>query len=142
MTSTPARIVPLALLLLAAAAAGCGKSPEAPSAGTTAPPSPSSAAPATTGTLTASPNPIRVCDGSGLGMTRLSWSAPDGLAVEVRVGKPDGALFARTGSVGEKETGKWVGEGAVFYLVRPGAPGTPPSVLGSTEVHVTKEGCP
>jgi hypothetical protein len=82
-----------------------------------------------------------VCDGTGLGVTHLSWSAPAGGAVEVRVGKPDGALFARTGNVGEKDTGKWVGDGAVFFLVRAVVPGKPTGVLGRTKVHVTKEGC-
>jgi hypothetical protein len=93
------------------------------------------------GTLTASPNPIQVCDGTGLGVTHLSWSFPGGGTVEVRVGKPDGTLFAQTGGVGEKDTGKWVSEGTNFYLVLPAVPGKPMAVLGSTKVHVTKEGC-
>ena len=153
MRSAPVRVVPLVFLVLVAAASGCSDSTESPSAETTsASTSPSSSdsasasssspdAPATQGTLTASPNPIQVCDGSGLGVTHLSWTASPGIAVQVRVGRPDGALFASTGNVGEKDTGKWVGEGAKFYLVRSAGPGAPPSVLSSTEVHVTKEGC-
>jgi hypothetical protein len=74
-------------------------------------------------------------------VTHLSWSAPVSGAVEVRVGKPDGGLFARTGNVGEKDTGKWVSDGAVFYLVEAVVPGKPTGVLASTKVHVTKEGC-
>ncbi len=151
MRSSPARFVSIVLLTLVAAASGCGDSSETPSVEAVPSADPaasfghsspaSSSAPATQGTLTASPNPIQVCDGTGLGVTRLSWSAPAGGAVEVRVGKPDGTLFARTGSVGEKDTGKWVGEGTVFYLVRAAIAGEPTSVLGSTKVHVTTQGC-
>ena len=151
MSSASARFASIVLLAFVAAATGCGDPAETPSFETTPPadstslagfssPSPSGA-PAARGTLSASPNPIQVCDGSGLGVTRLSWSASPGIAVQVRVGRPDGALFASTGNVGEKDTGKWVNDGAKFYLVRAAGPGAPPSVLGSTEVRVTKEGC-
>mgnify|MGYP006936274053 CR=1 FL=1 len=149
--SAPARFVSIVLLAFVAAASGCSDSNETPSVEAVPSADPeasfgqssatSSSAPATQGTLTASPNPIQVCDGTGLGVTHLSWSVPTGGTVEVRVGKPDGTLFAQTGNIGEKDTGKWVGEGTVFYLVRAAVAGRPAAVLGTTKVHVTREGC-
>jgi len=144
VSSAPARLASIVLLAFVAAASGCGDPAEAPSFETT-PPADSSLSPAgipaAQGTLSATPNPIQVCDGTGLGVTHLSWSASPGIAVQVRVGRPDGTLFASTGNVGEKDTGKWVSDGARFYLVMAASAGAPPTVLASTEIHVTKEGC-
>ncbi len=64
----------------------------------------------------ASPNPINVTDGSGLGQTTLYFDAPDKSAVEVRVGSPSGPLLSLTGGVGQAQTAKWVTDGMVFYL--------------------------
>ena len=124
------------LAALLTVASGCGRTADPASA--TAASSP--AAPAPLGTITASPNPIQVCDGSGLGVTHLAWQGPAGRAVEVRLNKPDGTLFARTGSLGEADTGKWVVNGTVFYLVDPSSGAAQP-VMATVKVGVTKAGC-
>ena len=48
-------------------------------------------------TFTADPNPIKVCDGSGLGITTLAWKAPGVGVAEIHVNAPDGPLLARGG---------------------------------------------
>ena len=65
----------------------------------------------------AQPNPVVVCDRSGLGQTTISWDAPAVERVEVRVGSPQGTLFVSGGSSGSQRTGKWVRDGMVFYLL-------------------------
>ena len=98
---------------------------------------------AATGSLTASPNPIKVCDGSGLGTTTLSWTSKGTTAVEVHVGKPDGKLFAQSGARGSEATGNWVTGGMVFYLqdVSDKRPLTPENTLGTVTARLTTEGC-
>ena len=65
----------------------------------------------------ASPNPINVTDGSGLGQTTLYVNAPPNIAyVEIHLGSADGPLLSYTGSVATVPTGKWVTDGMVFYL--------------------------
>lgn len=86
--------------------------------------------------LTANPNPIQVCDGSGLGVTTLrNGSAAPG-ATDIRVGSADGKLFATLGRGGTAETGKWVRDGMQFYLVNGSR------TLGTVTVGVTRDGCP
>jgi RHS repeat-associated protein len=94
--------------------------------------------------LTASPNPIPVCDGSGLGITTLTWSAPAGTSTQIRIGAPDGALFAAGGASGSATTGKWVSQGTVFYLqnVTNGLPLTAANTLATVTVNLTTQGCP
>jgi hypothetical protein len=94
-----------------------------------------------TGTLTASPNPIPVCDGSGAGATTLTWNATGVLFTEVHVNSPDGPLFGRTGPSGTHATGKWVGNNTNFYLqdVSNGLPLTPANTLAVLTVELT--GC-
>lgn len=94
-------------------------------------------------TITADPNPIKVCDGSGLGKTKLNYSAKGPSFVEVRVGSPGGALLAQTGPVATATTGKWVSNGMVFYLqdISGGKPTTPENTLATVTVGVTTEGC-
>jgi glycosyltransferase involved in cell wall biosynthesis len=89
-----------------------------------------------TGSIVANPNPISVCDGSGVGLTTLSWTSKGTEAVEVRIGAPNGPLFSRTGPSGGGATGKWVREGMVFYLqeVTGGAPLTSVGTLCSVTV--------
>jgi RHS repeat-associated protein len=99
---------------------------------------------ARTGSITAGPNPIQVCDGSGLGVTTLSWTSTGTSLVEVHVGSPTGALFAQTGPSGTNTTGKWVANGTVFYLqdVSGGLPLTAANTLATVTVGVTTSGCP
>jgi hypothetical protein len=66
--------------------------------------------------LTAYPNPIGVAPGQA-GATTLTWSATGRSQVEVRVGAPDGGLFATGGSTGSAVTASWVTDGMMFFLV-------------------------
>ena len=131
--------------------AGCSKRAEpAPAGGQTAEsaaaPAPTTAAGAPAGSITASPNPIKVCDGSGLGMTSVSWTSTGTEFVEVHVGSPDGALFAATksSSDGSKSTEKWVTDGMVLYLQNTtgGLPLTSANTLAKVTLKLTNQGCP
>ena len=95
------------------------------------------------GSITASPNPVPVCDGSGFGETTLSWASPGTSALEVREGSPSGPPFARTGSSGQSATGKWVTEGMTFFLqdISDGAPPTASSTHATVVVNLTTAGC-
>jgi hypothetical protein len=97
-----------------------------------------------TGTISASTNPIKVCDGSGTVISTLSWTSVGTTYVEVRIGEPDGALFARSGPTGSSKTGKWVRNGMVFHLqdVSGGKPLAPENTIASVTATVTNEGCP
>jgi hypothetical protein len=97
-----------------------------------------------TGTITANPNPIQICDGTGLGVANISWSFSGAKLVEVRVGSPDGGLVASAGAPGTKSTDKWVGAGSVFYLqdVSDGLPLTADNTIATLTVNVTTQGCP
>jgi len=97
-----------------------------------------------TGTITANPNPIQVCDGSGLGVANISWSFAGAKYVEVRIGSPDGGLLALAGGEGSKATGKWAGKGTVFYLqdVTGGLLLTADNTIATVTVDVTTAGCP
>ena len=66
-------------------------------------------------TLVADPNPIVTSDGSGLGETSITWIST-AAQIELRIGGPNGKLFARGGSKGSAPTGHWVGNGMTFYL--------------------------
>jgi hypothetical protein len=66
--------------------------------------------------FTASPNPIAVTGSTPHGRTTISWYVPDVQEVQVRVGSPNGPLFAAGGSRGSAETGVWVADGTTFYL--------------------------
>lgn len=95
--------------------------------------------------MSAEPNPIRVCDGSGLGTTAISFSVdPSVTDVQVRVGSPVGALFVAPGGSGFGITGKWVSDGMTFYLqdTSNGKALTEGNTLATVTVKVTSEGCP
>jgi hypothetical protein len=129
---------------------GCTSAPsdsqnKAPANTSTAPPpAPVKVKTTATGKLTAAPNPIKVCDKSGTGITTISWTATGTTAIEVRVGRPDGDLFAKAVPDGSWKTGKWVGNGMVFYLqdVSGGKPLTAENTIATTVVNVTAAGCP
>jgi hypothetical protein len=67
-------------------------------------------------TFGASPNPIVVTDGTGLGLTTLSWSTTKSKSLEIRVNSPDGALLGDVSASGTTNSGKWVKDGMQFYL--------------------------
>jgi 2-polyprenyl-3-methyl-5-hydroxy-6-metoxy-1,4-benzoquinol methylase len=68
------------------------------------------------GLIAAEPNPFPP-DSQGVGETTVSWLTYATSKVEVRVGAPDGLLFARTGPGRfTQATGQWVRDGTTFYL--------------------------
>src|SRR5437660_356151 len=95
-------------------------------------------------TITADPNPIQVCDGSGAGVTKLTWTSIGPAVVEVHVNSPSGDLLSRTGTNGMATTGKWAVESMTFYLqdVLSGKSLTPDNTLATATVKVTTAGCP
>jgi len=92
--------------------------------------------PTPTPVLIANPNPITVCDGTGLGVTRLTWSVSNLSVFQVRVESPTGPLLYQ-GASNTALTGKWVTNGMNFYLLN----ATNGTVLGSTTVTVSASGC-
>lgn len=96
------------------------------------------------GTITANPNPILVCDGSGAGQTVVSWNSSGPTKVEVHLGSPAGGLFAASGGgANSSTTGKWVQEGMTFYLqdVSGGLPLTSANTIAILTAHLTQSGC-
>ena len=95
---------------------------------------------AASGTLKADPNPIQVCDGSGSGKTSITWDTKGVGRIQLRVGTPEGGVLADSSQPqGTAETGKWVTDGAKFYLqdLSSGRPST----LATLTVKVTNAGC-
>jgi hypothetical protein len=94
-----------------------------------------------TGSITANPNPIQVCDGTGLGITTLTWASTGTSVVEVHVDEPSGILLASTGPSGTVTTGKWVGNATQFFLqdVSGGLPLNSANTLATVTVYLT--GC-
>jgi hypothetical protein len=92
--------------------------------------------------LTANPNPIQVCDGTGLGVTTLTWSALGHSDLQVRIGSPNGQLFS-TSPAASYPTDKWAADGMTAYLqdVTNGKPLTPENTLATVTFKVTSEGC-
>lgn len=92
------------------------------------------------GSVTASPNPIQVTDGSGKGTTTLFWSSGQTNNVEVRLGAPAGQLVARSGSGNFSHvTNKVISDGTKFYLqdVSNNQPLTSAFTLDSVTLRVT-----
>lgn len=91
----------------------------------------------------AEPNPIPVCERSGLGMTTLTWDASGKTRVEIRIGSPDGELLARRGPQAWAETGKWVTDGMKFYLQDASGDRSTAgeNTLATLTVEITDEGC-
>ena len=88
----------------------------------------------------ASPNPIDVTDGSGLGQTTLHVNIPPNIAithVEIHLGSPDGPLLSYTGPVATVPTKKWVTDGMVFYLQDVTQPGWQ-NTLATVTVNFSK----
>ena len=96
-----------------------------------------------TGMLSASPNPVQVCQGS-TGTTTLSWSTTNVTAVEIRVGAPNGTLISAGQPNGSVSTNDTTSNGDVYYLqnVSNGLPLTPQNTLDSVTVTFTTQGCP
>lgn len=90
-----------------------------------------------TASISANPNPIKINDGSGAGMTVLYWTS-DAKLTEVHIGAPDGRLFTMSEGSGSVATGKWVQDGTVFYLqdVSDGLPLSSENTLSKVTVNV------
>jgi hypothetical protein len=90
--------------------------------------------------LTASPNPVPVTGAGVLGVTTLSWLAPGVQVVEIRIGSPDGELFASGYSRGSAQTGLWVRDGMTFYLqdISGGKPLTAENTLARVVVRLER----
>ena len=121
----------------------CGSNPQSPQPSVErtaeAPPSPREK-----NAITADPNPIVVCDGSGVGVTRLTWTSAVSNTVEVHVNSPSGDMLARGGPNGTAMTGKWVTYTTVFYLqdVSDGKSLTRDNTLATLALKLTSAGCP
>ena len=124
---------------------GCENKPASNSTSSpTATPTPQAAKSGATGSITANPNPVQVCDGSGFGITTVSWTFSGARRVEVHVGAPNGVTLALAEAPGTQSTGKWVGNGTTFYLqdVSNGLPATADYTIASVTANVTNQGCP
>lgn len=129
---------------------GCSKQPDTPTQPTASPArSPrSSVSPQSMSSkgasIQAAPNPIQVCDGSGLGITTLTYKfLPPVKVVDVRVGSPSGGQLAHSSIEMSSTTGKWVNDGTIFYLqdVSDGKSLTPENTLATVTVNLTGDGC-
>ena len=91
------------------------------------------------GSISAAPTPVLMDGKSPAGVTNLAWASKRTEAVEVHVGSPDGPLFCRSGSSGNKTTGEWVVDGMAFYLqdVSGGRPLTIGNTISKVTVNVT-----
>ncbi len=87
-------------------------------------------------TLTLSPNPIHVSSPGTPGTTTVTWNAPSAQAVEVRVGGPNGALFAYGQNSGSASTAAWVVDGTMFYLQDANKAMTEAGTLAMVVAHV------
>ena len=69
------------------------------------------------GTITLSPNPVPICDKTGVGVATVHWTVEGAKNVEVRLDKPDGTLFAADDhKEGSASTGPWVKKNTTLYL--------------------------
>ncbi len=67
--------------------------------------------------INAIPNPILVPEGTYRAQTTITWSAPGYDKVEIHVNTPTGPKLVSGGWTGSGQTGLWVSDGTVFYLV-------------------------
>lgn len=93
-----------------------------------------------TGRIQAAPNPVVPRQGRAYAVTALTWTGSDVDEVEIRIGGPDGPLFARGGRSGTATTGEWVSDWMTFFLqdVSEGRPLTIAHTLGSVCVRVSR----
>src|SRR5438128_6499806 len=88
--------------------------------------------------ITAHPNPVYTCDKFGACSVTVCYTFPKGRSVEIRIGSPDGELFALPDRNGEKVTGNWVTDGMIFFMqdVSDGNPLTVDHTLATVTVRV------
>jgi len=105
---------------------------------------PADAADRASAILRANPNPVVLAPGEEAGVTDLHWTAVGCEAAEIRLGAPDGPLFAEVdyaaGAPGDQSrtTGPWVSDGMTFFLqdVSRGRPLTDEHTLAKVAVRV------
>ena len=88
------------------------------------------------GYIRVDPNPAVTSDADQLTTVTVSWQMSGCSVVEVRVGSPDGQLFARATGDGSERTGRWVAHGTRFYLQDVSSATTEPITLDSVMVVV------
>ncbi len=90
-----------------------------------------------TTTITANPNPVKICDGSASTTITITANAP--VNYDVRINSPTGDLFARQAANTQitQATGNWVTNGMIFYVTDTATS----AALGSTTVTFTTQGC-
>jgi hypothetical protein len=130
-----------------AAMTGCEPKPAptpTPTPGSSPSPTAKTSKSGATGTITVDPNPVKVCDGTGLGIVNVNWTFSGAQKVEIHVGAPTGVMLSMAGAPGTQATGKWVGNGTVFYLqdVSNGLAPSPDYTIASVTANVTTQGCP
>jgi hypothetical protein len=105
---------------------------------------PAAGAPSAQARLSATPNPVRICDRVPVAGTQLSWEATGVSSVEIRAGSPAGRLVVRGGANGTVETGASVTRGSTFYLQNgtPGAPASEDSTLAKLTIDAVSGSCP
>ena len=81
------------------------------------------------------PNPAAACNGDGRANTTVIWA--DKGDIEIRYGAPDGQLFTTRKREGSEETGGWVHDNSVFFMVAADTGET----LAEQGVDVTLFGC-
>jgi hypothetical protein len=94
------------------------------------------------GTLKIEPNPVRVCDKTGLGVATVKWTLSGTKYAEIHVGSPSGNLFASIKAAGAQKTGQWITKGTSFYLQN-GSDGRAENTIARVTPDVTPGGpCP
>jgi hypothetical protein len=90
--------------------------------------------------ISANPNPIKITDNSGVGITTVKWKAMRSSRIQIHIDAPDGAIFHEAGPFGMKLTENWVSDDTVFWLqdVTNGLPLTVTHTLARTNVKVRK----
>jgi hypothetical protein len=137
-------LLPAILTLSAIVTGGCSNAKETPAPASPPPPKEAAKPPSIRrGTITATPNPIKVCANAKPGKATITWEASGVKDVDVRIGAPDGALFGHGPLSGSWTTGEWVPSGQTFYLqdVSDGLPLTKENTLAFVIITHTKEGC-
>jgi hypothetical protein len=87
------------------------------------------------------PNPITVCDQTGLGTTELQWETQTP-RVELRVGSPSGTLITYGDAVGSADIDKWISDGTTIYLLDGTRSNGDQATLARIVLRVTTQGCP
>lgn len=87
------------------------------------------------GPIWLSPNPIVVCDGSGVGASTLRWQAFSSSSIQIRRGSAQGSLLFQGMPIGSLNV--QVSNDTIFYIVA----SSTRFVLGSVRAVVTSQGC-